>query len=202
MQDVCLRKRVLIVSSIDNAAFFRRTSFCSNTAGTVGTVRTIGTAGQDICAPEAGRCQTGSGKHCFPVNRKNTALYFVKILRMNYNFIIPHIFFVCKCTNCTKKYCNNCEIRCIQSDAAQFSEILQALRHLDFSVGICYNESGNPVPPQSGAAHGKGGKRLQKFWKQINWMKALKIAAGAVAAILIAEAMACRTQLLPVSSHF
>lgn len=45
------------------------------------------------------------------------------------------------------------------------------------------------MPPQSGAAHGKGGKRLQKFWKQINWMKALKIAAGAVAAILIAEAM-------------
>ena len=30
---------------------------------------------------------------------------------------------------------------------------------------------------------------MQKFWKQINWMKALKIAAGAVAAILIAEAM-------------
>lgn len=82
----------LSLHPIDNAAFFRRTSFCSNTAGTVGTVRTIGTAGQDICAPEAGRCQTGSGKHCFPVNRKNTALYFVKILRMNYNFIIPHIF--------------------------------------------------------------------------------------------------------------
>ncbi|WP_302338207.1 hypothetical protein [uncultured Ruminococcus sp.] len=106
--------------------------FAAILLGTVGTVRTIGTAGQDICAPEAGRCQTGSGKHCFPVNRKNTALYFVKILRMNYNFIIPHIFSSVNVRIAQKNIAIIVKYAAFGVTQHNFSEILQALRTLIF----------------------------------------------------------------------
>ena len=37
--------------------------------------------------------------------------------------------------------------------------------------------------------------------KQVNWMKALKIAGGGVAAILLAEALGLQMRHLPALSH-
>lgn len=120
LQDVCLRKRVLIVSSHRQCRILPAHKFLQQYCWYGwNSPYNWNRRSRHLCS---GSRQMPNGKRqallsCKP---EEYGIVFCENPQNELQLYYTAYFFVCKCTNCTKKYCNNCGMCCIRSGAAQF----------------------------------------------------------------------------------